>query len=79
MQVRIRLQRAGKGQKRYNYRIVAISRDRARDGRHLEILGHYDPSTQPATVSIDNEKLEKWIKKGGQMSATVKSLVKKSK
>ena len=80
MEVRIRLQRAGKSAKnRYNYRIVAIAKNKPRDSRHLEIIGHYDPAKQPAVVSINQEKLDKWIKNGGQMSDTVKSLVRKSK
>ncbi len=78
MEVRIRLQRAGKSaNKRHNYRVVAISRSKSRDARHLELLGYYDPAKKPASVSIDKEKLDKWIKKGARMSATVKSLVKK--
>ena len=63
MEVRIRLQKAGKGSnKRYNYRVVAISKALNRDGRCLEFLGHYDPSRNPAVVSLDKVKIEKWIK-----------------
>ena len=80
MEVRIRLQRAGKpANKRHNYRVVAISRSKSRDARHLELLGYYDPDKKPASISIDQEKLDKWIKKGAGMSATVKSLVKELK
>lgn len=80
MEVRLRLQRAGKSaSKRYNYRIVAISKESSRDSRHLELLGYYDPSKKPAVVSIDKEKVEKWLKKGAQMSDTVRSLVKNLK
>ena len=80
MEVRLRLQRAGKVAKgRYNYRIVAISKTKSRDSKHLEIVGYYDAAKNPAVVSIDNAKVDKWIKTGAQMSATVKSLVKKSK
>jgi len=80
MEVRIRLQKAGKpAKKRYNYRVVAISRASARQGRYLDLLGHYDPAKKPAVFSINHDKLEGWIKKGAQMSDTVKSLVKKSK
>lgn len=79
MEVRIRLQRAGKTAKsRYNYRIVAIPKNTGRDSRHLEILGHYDPAKEPAVISIKKDKIEKWVKNGAQMSATVKSLVKKA-
>ncbi len=80
MEVRIRLQKAGKiASKRYNYRIVAISRAAARQCRHLDLLGYYDPSKSPASLSVNHEKLDKWIKQGAQMSDTVRSLVKKSK
>ncbi|HBR15487.1 MAG TPA: 30S ribosomal protein S16 [Candidatus Omnitrophica bacterium] len=80
MEVRIRLQKSGKvANKRYNYRIVAISRAEGRDGRHLEQLGYYDPAKKPAVISLDQQKLEKWLKKGAQMSDTVKSFVKNLK
>ncbi len=78
MEVRIRLQRAGNksAKSRYNYRVVAMNRNRARDSRNLEIIGHYDPAQKPAVVKIDQEKLNKWLQRGAQMSDTVKSLVK---
>jgi len=80
MEVKIRLQKAGKSaRQRYNYRVVAISRSQTRDGRYLEVLGYYDPAKKPAVVSIDKEKLDKWLKKGAQMSATVRTLVKGKK
>ena len=80
MEVRIRLQKAGKSaKKRYNWRIVAIQRSSARESKNLEILGFYDPAKNPAAISINHEKLDRWINKGARMSNTVKSLVKKSK
>lgn len=80
MEVRIRLQKPGKpSDKRFNYRIVAISRANSRQGKHLDILGHYDPSKNPASFSINFEKLDKWIQKGAQLSDTVKSLMRKAK
>ncbi len=80
MEVRIRMQKTGKSARgRANYRIVAISRASARQARHLEILGYYDPIKKPAYLSINQEKLKAWVKKGAQMSETVKSLVKKAK
>lgn len=79
MEVRIRLQKAGKPSKgRYNYRVVAISKASSRDSRNLEILGHYSPAKQPAEIVIHQEKLDKWVKNGAQMSDTVRSLVKKT-
>lgn len=80
MEVRIRLQKTGKSAKKhYNFRVVAISRTSARQGRHLDLLGYYDSAKKPAVISIDHDKLEKWLKRGAQMSDTVKSLVAKSK
>ncbi len=77
MEVRIRLQKAGKlSSKRYNYRVVAISRNSNREGRNLDILGYYDPSQKPASLSINEEKLEKWIKQGARMTDTINSLLK---
>lgn len=80
MEVKIRLQRAGQAAKgRYNYRIVAISKTKPRDSKHLEILGYYDAAKNPAVLSVDQEKIEKWLNSGAQMTTTVKSLVKKAK
>lgn len=80
MEVRLRLQKAGKSaSKRYNYRIVAISKTDTRDGRHLDLLGYYDPAKKPAVVSINKQKLNKWLKQGAQMSDTVRALVKSQK
>ena len=80
MEVRIRLQKARTtAKKRYNFRIVAVARAKSRQSNYLDILGYYDPAKKPATVSINKEKLEKWVKQGAQMTDTVKSLIKKSK
>ena len=80
MEVRIRLQRAGSGaKKRYNYRIVAISKNQPRESKYLELLGHYDPAKKPASLHVDHAKLDKWLQKGAQMSDTVRTLVKKHK
>ena len=80
MEVRIRLQKAGQStSKKNNYRIVVISRSKSRQARNLEILGHYEPARNPAVISVNHEKLAKWLKNGAQMSDTVRSLVKKTK
>ena len=80
MEVRIRLQKAGKtSNKAYNYRIVAISRQEGRDGRNFGILGYYDPAKKPALLSLNKEKINAWVAKGAQMSDTVRSLMKKTK
>ena len=80
MQVRIRLQKAGKlSNKTYNYRIVALPRKEGRDGRTLDILGYYDPSKKPAMYSLNKEKINAWVAKGAQLTDTVRSLMKKAK
>ena len=75
MAVRIRLSRVG-ATKRPSYRVVAIDSRRPRDGRALEILGYYDPLTDPATVRINTERLAAWVGKGALPSATVAKLIK---
>ena len=62
--------------KRPSYRVVAIDSRRPRDGRALEILGYYDPLTEPATVQIDAERLAAWVGMGALPSATVAKLIK---
>ena len=80
MEVRIRLQKAGKAAtKSYNYRIVALPRNEGRDGRTLDILGYYDPAKKPAAFSLNKEKINAWVAKGAQLSETVRSLMKKQK
>lgn len=75
MAVRIRLSRVG-ATKHPSYRVVAIDSRRPRDGRALEILGYYDPLTEPATVQIDADRLAAWVSKGALPSATVAKLIK---
>jgi small subunit ribosomal protein S16 len=75
--VRIRLTRVG-ATKRPAYRVIAIDKRRSRDGRALEILGFYDPLTEPATVNIDTEKINAWIGKGAQPSETVAKLMRQA-
>jgi len=72
----IRLTRFG-GKKKPYYRIVAVDREKPRESRYIELLGQYNPLTNPALVKIDMEKYNQWIGKGAQPSVTVKSLVKK--
>ena len=77
MAVRIRLTRVG-ATKRPAYRVIAIDKRRSRDGRALEILGFYDPLTEPATVQIDRAKIQEWIGKGAQPSETVVKLMRQA-
>jgi small subunit ribosomal protein S16 len=57
------------------YRVVVADSRSPRDGRFIEILGHYNPLTNPPTVEIDRVKAEDWIRKGAQPSNTVKRLM----
>jgi len=75
--VRIRLTRVG-ATKRPAYRVIAIDKRRSRDGRALEILGFYDPLTEPATVHLDRARIDAWIGKGAQPSDTVVKLLRQS-
>ncbi len=77
MPVRIRLTRVG-ATKRPSYRVIAIDKRQPRDGRALEILGYYDPLTEPATVSLETDKINAWIGKGAQPSETVVKLMRQA-
>lgn len=71
----IRLRRTG-AKKDAHYRIVVTERSAGRDGRFLEILGHYHPRRQPMEVTFNFDRIDEWIGKGAQMSDTVSSLYK---
>ncbi len=73
--VRIRLRRVG-AKNQPSYRVVAANRESPRDGRFLEILGHYNPRTEPATISLNEERIYDWIKKGAQPSDSVSQIFK---
>lgn len=75
--VKIRLQRQGKKKAPFYHIVVADSRS-PRDGKIIEQLGTYDPMTDPATIVLDNEKVEKWIKNGAKPTDTVKDLIEKA-
>jgi small subunit ribosomal protein S16 len=74
--VRIRLRRVGK-RKQPLYRVVVADARSPRDGRFIEIIGQYNPLTDPSTITIDNEKALTWLRKGAQPSEQVKSLLKR--
>ena len=78
MAVTIRLRRTGTT-RRPSYRVVVTDSRSPRDGRFIEILGHYNPLTSPPTVKIDREKAQAWIAKGAQASNTVKKLMHNTK
>ena len=71
--VRIRLRRVGmKGQP--SYRIVAAEKEKPRDGRFLEILGFYNPRTEPSTIEVKEDRIYHWMKNGAQPSDSVVQL-----
>jgi len=78
MSVRIRLTRVG-ASKQPSYRVVATDRHSPRDGRSLEILGHYNPRTEPMTLVLDLVKVDAWIAKGAQPSDVVGKLITKAR
>ena len=75
--VKIRLQRFGKKKAPFYHIVVADSKS-PRDGKIIEQLGTYDPMTNPETVVVDKEKVEKWIKNGAKPTDTVKYLIDKA-
>jgi small subunit ribosomal protein S16 len=75
--VMIRLARVGARKQPY-YRIVAIEKDRARNGRSIEVVGTYNPRTSPATVDLKHARIAYWRSVGAQLSPTVEKLVNKN-
>jgi small subunit ribosomal protein S16 len=71
----IRLARFGARKQPY-YRVVVIEKDRARNGRSVEVVGTYNPRTNPATVNIKRERVDYWTGKGAQLSDRVEKLLK---
>ena len=75
--VKIRLRRMG-AKKAPFYRIVVADARSPRDGRCIEEIGTYNPLTEPATINVDAEKAQTWIKNGAQPTDTVRALLKKA-
>jgi len=73
----IRLARFGAKKKPF-YRVVVIEKERARNGRNLEVVGQYNPAAIPAQVQLKHERIEYWTKHGAQLSDTVKRLIEKN-
>jgi small subunit ribosomal protein S16 len=76
MAVRIRLARKGTKKKPF-YRLVAADSEAPRDGRFLEILGFYDPTKDPAQITIHEEKVNHWLMKGAGVSESARAILKK--
>lgn len=75
--IKLRLMRFG-AKKKPSYRIVAIDSRRARQSKALDILGYYNPRTEPLEFKIDLTKVDYWLKKGAQPSETVDSLINRA-
>jgi small subunit ribosomal protein S16 len=75
MSVRVRLTRVG-SKKNPIWRVVVADQRSPRDGRFIETIGHYNPQTEPSTITIDEERLQHWLSRGAQPTGTVKQLVK---
>ena len=75
MAVSIRLTRGGAKKKPF-YRIVVADSRCKRDGRFLEIVGHFNPKNRPESISLQIERIKEWTQKGGQLSPAVKKLIK---
>lgn len=73
----IRLARAG-AKKKTSHRVVVIDREQARDGRFIEILGHYNARRNPPEVVLNRERISYWLGRGAQPSETVRSLIKRA-
>lgn len=74
MAVKLRLTRVGKT-KQPQYRIVAADSRSPRDGRFIEILGHYNPRTEPSTLKVDTDKVDKWLAEGARPTERVAKLI----
>ena len=73
----IRLARTG-ARKKPSYRVVVIEKERARDGRFVEILGYYNPTVNPIELQVDHDRYQYWVCKGAQPSGTVSRLVSRA-
>jgi small subunit ribosomal protein S16 len=73
--VRMRLTRVG-SKKNPIYRVVVADSRSPRDGRFIEIVGRYNPQTEPSTIDLDEDRVKDWLSKGAQPSNTVSRLLK---
>jgi small subunit ribosomal protein S16 len=73
--VKIRLTRVG-ARNNPTWRVVAADQRSPRDGRFIEVLGHYNPQTEPSTIELDEARVRDWLAHGAQPSGTVKRLLK---
>lgn len=76
MAVKIRMTRMGAKKKPF-YRLVVADSRSPRDGKFIDIIGYYNPISEPVQIKIDEEKASQWLKTGAQPTDTVKALLKK--
>jgi small subunit ribosomal protein S16 len=76
MAVKIRLTRKGTKKKPF-YRLVAADSEAPRDGKFLDILGSYNPMTNPADIKLDKEKINQWLERGAVATESVRAILKK--
>jgi len=70
----IRLARVGARKQPY-YRVVVIEKERARNGRAVEVVGQYNPRTNPATINLKRDRIDYWVSKGAQLSDRMRNLL----
>jgi small subunit ribosomal protein S16 len=75
MSVRLRLTRIG-GRKNPVWRVVVADQRAKRDGRVIEIVGHYNAQTEPSTITLDEERVRDWLARGAQPTDTVRKLLR---
>ena len=75
MAVSIRLTRGGAAKKPF-YRVVVTDSRNKRDGRFIEIVGHFDPKFRPESITLNMDRIKDWVDKGGQLSPAVRKLIK---
>ena len=75
MAVKLRLTRVG-SKKNPIYRVVAADSRSPRDGKFIEIVGRYNPQTEPSTIELDEDKIKAWLDKGAQPTDSVRRLMK---
>lgn len=75
MGVSIRLTRGGAAKKPF-YRVVVTDSRNKRDGRFIEIVGHFDPKFRPESITLNMDRIKEWVANGGQLTPAVKKLIK---
>jgi small subunit ribosomal protein S16 len=74
--LKIRLARTG-AKKKSSYRVIVIEEEKARNGRCVEVVGHYNARQNPAAVVLNRDRISYWLERGAQPSETVRSLLKR--